>query len=256
MTPTAMRTTPIVHRMPTPKIRPSIKWMTPRTITPGDIPPASSAYTPAGHACGCGLGRPPRGGGFCLGRGLCVELRRRAHALRVVRSPRGRSRRCKSTRRGSTRPRFSRRARGCRSTSPAGGPDIGSRRSQPRVSSTAGHVPCGTPIASWAIAARLPTFEIAATMGTSLEQLDKSFAHLLPDPADRARTALDAFVAASSETFGEVAGTQTRRRFRNSQTRTLLLAGSSASRGAEIRTRDLQSPRLLRRCRRSTTNNT
>jgi integrase len=49
--------------------------------------------------------------------------------------------------------------------------------------------------ASWAIAAGLPTFEIAATMGTSLEQLSKTYAHLLPDSADRARIALDTFLA-------------------------------------------------------------
>jgi integrase len=49
--------------------------------------------------------------------------------------------------------------------------------------------------ASWTIAAGLPTFEIAATMGTSLEQLSKAYAHLLPDSADRARLALDAFLA-------------------------------------------------------------
>ena len=40
----------------------------------------------------------------------------------------------------------------------------------------------------------LPTFEIAATMGTSLEQLSKTYAHLLPDSADRARVALDAYL--------------------------------------------------------------
>ncbi|MGH3084901.1 MAG: site-specific integrase [Gaiellaceae bacterium] len=51
--------------------------------------------------------------------------------------------------------------------------------------------------ASWAIAAGLPTFEIAATMGTSLEQLSKTYAHLLPDSADRARVALDDFLAES-----------------------------------------------------------
>ena len=50
--------------------------------------------------------------------------------------------------------------------------------------------------ASWAIAAGLPTFEIATTMGTSLEQLSKTYAHLLPDSADRARVALDAFLQA------------------------------------------------------------
>jgi integrase len=49
--------------------------------------------------------------------------------------------------------------------------------------------------ASWAIAAGLPTFEIATTMGTSLEQLSKTYAHLLPDSAERARIALNAFVA-------------------------------------------------------------
>lgn len=61
--------------------------------------------------------------------------------------------------------------------------------------------------ASWAIAAGLPTFEIAATMGTSLEQLSKTYAHLLPDSADRARGALNAFFASSSETFGHGVGT-------------------------------------------------
>jgi integrase len=56
--------------------------------------------------------------------------------------------------------------------------------------------------ASWAIAAGLPTFEIAATMGTSLEQLSKTYAHLLPDSADRARVALDAFLATPVRTEG------------------------------------------------------
>jgi integrase len=51
--------------------------------------------------------------------------------------------------------------------------------------------------ASWAIAAGLPTFEIATTMGTSLEQLSDTYAHLLPDAAERARLALDSFVAAA-----------------------------------------------------------
>jgi integrase len=48
--------------------------------------------------------------------------------------------------------------------------------------------------ASWAIAAGLPTFEIAATMGTSLEQLSATYAHLLPDSAHRARAMLDAYL--------------------------------------------------------------
>lgn len=52
--------------------------------------------------------------------------------------------------------------------------------------------------ASWAIAAGLPTFEIATTMGTSLEQLSKTYAHLLPDSADRARVALNTFLASEA----------------------------------------------------------
>ena len=59
--------------------------------------------------------------------------------------------------------------------------------------------------ASWAIAAGLPTFEIAATMGTSLEQLSETYAHLLSESADRARVALDAYLAddAGEEAAGE-----------------------------------------------------
>jgi integrase len=53
--------------------------------------------------------------------------------------------------------------------------------------------------ASWTIAAGLPTFEIAATMGTSLEQLSKTYAHLLPDSAARARVALDAYLSNAAE---------------------------------------------------------
>jgi integrase len=48
--------------------------------------------------------------------------------------------------------------------------------------------------ASWAIASGLPAYEIAATMGTSLEQLSATYAHLLPDSADRARATLDAYL--------------------------------------------------------------
>lgn len=48
--------------------------------------------------------------------------------------------------------------------------------------------------ASWSIAAGLPTFEIARTMGTSLEQLDRTYGHLMPDSAERAKTALDAYL--------------------------------------------------------------
>jgi integrase len=60
--------------------------------------------------------------------------------------------------------------------------------------------------ATFAIAAGIGLFELARLMGTSVEQIDKTYGHLLPDSLDRARTSLDAFVATSSETRVEVAG--------------------------------------------------
>jgi hypothetical protein len=45
-------------------------------------------------------------------------------------------------------------------------------------------------------------------MGTSLEQLSKTYGHLLPDSADRARVALDAFLNASEATFADFAQTR------------------------------------------------
>lgn len=47
--------------------------------------------------------------------------------------------------------------------------------------------------ASFAIAAGIPTFEIARMMGTSIEQIEKTYGHLLPDALDRGRAALEAF---------------------------------------------------------------
>jgi integrase len=47
--------------------------------------------------------------------------------------------------------------------------------------------------ASFAIAAGLPTFEIARMMGTSVEQIEKTYGHLLPDALERGRAALEAF---------------------------------------------------------------
>jgi hypothetical protein len=41
-------------------------------------------------------------------------------------------------------------------------------------------------------------------MGTSVEQLDKTYGHLLPDSLDRARTALDTFVARERSGVGVV----------------------------------------------------
>jgi integrase len=50
--------------------------------------------------------------------------------------------------------------------------------------------------ATFAIAAGVWLFELARFMGTSVEQIDKTYGHLLPDALDRTRQALDAFVSA------------------------------------------------------------
>jgi integrase len=52
--------------------------------------------------------------------------------------------------------------------------------------------------ASFAIAAGVSLFELARFMGTSVEQIDRTYGHLLPDSIERARTALDAFTAGRS----------------------------------------------------------
>jgi integrase len=48
--------------------------------------------------------------------------------------------------------------------------------------------------ATFAIAAGIGLFELSRLMGTSVEQIDRTYGHLLPDSLDRARTALDRFV--------------------------------------------------------------
>jgi integrase len=53
--------------------------------------------------------------------------------------------------------------------------------------------------ATWSIAAGIGLFELARLMGTSVEQIDRHYGHLLPDTLDRARSALDAFAAARAE---------------------------------------------------------
>jgi hypothetical protein len=40
-------------------------------------------------------------------------------------------------------------------------------------------------------------------MGTSVEQIDKTYGHLLPDALDRTRQALDSFVARADEAVAE-----------------------------------------------------
>ena len=60
--------------------------------------------------------------------------------------------------------------------------------------------------ASFAIAAGISLFELARFMGTSVSQIDATYGHLLPDARDRAKLALDAFVASDSR---DQFGTQT-----------------------------------------------
>jgi hypothetical protein len=59
----------------------------------------------------------------------------------------------------------------------------------------------GDSYASWAIAAGIGLFGLSRLMGTSVEQIDTTYGHLLPDSLDRARAALEA--------FGHGAGTDT-----------------------------------------------
>ena len=49
--------------------------------------------------------------------------------------------------------------------------------------------------ASFSIAAGVSLFELARFMGTSVDQIDKTYGHLLPDSLDRARGALDTFLS-------------------------------------------------------------
>jgi integrase len=57
--------------------------------------------------------------------------------------------------------------------------------------------------ASFAIAAGVSLFELARFMGTSVEQIDRTYGHLLPDSIDRTRSALDAFVNKAAEAAEE-----------------------------------------------------
>ena len=49
------------------------------------------------------------------------------------------------------------------------------------------------PFARFAIAAGISTFEIAPMMGTSIEQIEETYGHLLPDALERGRAALKAW---------------------------------------------------------------
>jgi integrase len=53
--------------------------------------------------------------------------------------------------------------------------------------------------ASFALAAGMSTQDLKGMMGTSLEQIDKTYGHMLPDVFERGRAALEAFDARSDE---------------------------------------------------------
>jgi integrase len=57
--------------------------------------------------------------------------------------------------------------------------------------------------AAFSIAAGVPLFELSRFMGTLVTQIEKTYGHLLPDSLERARTALDSFLAADSERKAE-----------------------------------------------------
>jgi hypothetical protein len=59
------------------------------------------------------------------------------------------------------------------------------------------------PFASFAIAAGIGLFELSRLMGTSVEQIDRTYGHRLPDSLERARTTLDGFVAENAQTAWE-----------------------------------------------------
>jgi integrase len=52
--------------------------------------------------------------------------------------------------------------------------------------------------ATFSIAAGISLFELARFMGTSIEQIDATYGHLLPDAFGRARNALDEFLSAAA----------------------------------------------------------
>ena len=57
--------------------------------------------------------------------------------------------------------------------------------------------------ASFAIAAGVSLFELSVFMGTSVNQIGKTYGHLLPDSLERTRTALDTYLVESAERKAE-----------------------------------------------------
>jgi integrase len=61
--------------------------------------------------------------------------------------------------------------------------------------------------AAWSIAAGVGLFALARRMGTSVEQIDRTYGHLLPDAVEYERGLLDAFDQRETEAFGHGLGT-------------------------------------------------
>jgi integrase len=59
--------------------------------------------------------------------------------------------------------------------------------------------------ATFSIAAGVSLFELARFMGTSADQIDRTYGHLLPDAIDRTRAALDAFLARTGTEVAQTA---------------------------------------------------
>jgi integrase len=57
--------------------------------------------------------------------------------------------------------------------------------------------------AAFSIAAGVSLFTLARRMGTSVEQIDKTYGHLLPDAEEYERGLLDAFDARGDEAAAE-----------------------------------------------------
>jgi len=61
--------------------------------------------------------------------------------------------------------------------------------------------------ATFSIAAGIGLFALARRMGTSVEQIDRTYGHLLPDAVEYERGLLDAFDERANETYGHGSGT-------------------------------------------------
>jgi len=61
--------------------------------------------------------------------------------------------------------------------------------------------------ASWALAAGVPSFDVARYMGTSMRMLDLTYGHLVKGSETAAAARLDAFTASPRERLGQESAT-------------------------------------------------